>query len=240
MIFLQAQLDLDRADVDLISVPSNKPEAVDLKIQNTMYRVMEERNPATTTLVLISGDYDFVGQLRMAYEKGFRVVLIHSNMLGGTRLLGFAQSTHKMFIWEDIMGGLAQEEASSLSKKASKAPTSASELDRLPVCSAPVKAKDLPLAVKTGEMLPYFGPLLEALEGQGSEEVELARLGFMLKKSVIHFADHGFLISELRHLTWSITSLLDLRDTDSLTLDPSGRPLSARKVGVKNMPSRRR
>jgi hypothetical protein len=29
----------------------------------------------------ITGDYDFVSALRMAYDKGFRVILIHSTSL---------------------------------------------------------------------------------------------------------------------------------------------------------------
>ena len=43
--------------------------------------MIDQADPALHTIVLISGDYDFVSALRMAYDKGFRVVLIHSTSL---------------------------------------------------------------------------------------------------------------------------------------------------------------
>lgn len=109
-----AQRDLTRAGVELISVPSNKMEAADRVMENGIHRLVmaPELDALKSTIVLISGDYDFVDALEQARLKGFRVVIVHDVNLSGQRKDGYQRRAHgKMLPWEDITGPvLAQAE----------------------------------------------------------------------------------------------------------------------------------
>jgi len=86
-----AQRDLTRAGVELISVPSNKMEAADRVMENGIHRLVmsPELDADKSTIVLISGDYDFVDALEQSRLRGFRVVIIHDVNLSGERKDGW-------------------------------------------------------------------------------------------------------------------------------------------------------
>lgn len=105
---VKALENLGKADVDLICVPGRKPEAVDLKLQNSIYHTLETKESSTATIVLLSSDYDFLGVLRSAFLKGFRVVLIH-NTLPPEQHASYSSCTHAMFLWSDVVAHVREK-----------------------------------------------------------------------------------------------------------------------------------
>ncbi|CAF4867259.1 unnamed protein product [Rotaria sp. Silwood1] len=75
------RLSLHHANVDNINVPNGKPGAVDLKILLALDRFERNYRPPAT-VVLISGDIDFVGKLNdLRHRVGFHVIVIHNKQV---------------------------------------------------------------------------------------------------------------------------------------------------------------
>ncbi|CAF1267565.1 unnamed protein product, partial [Didymodactylos carnosus] len=69
---------LDSAGVSIIHVGGKKPQAADNKITLDLHRFERQTRPPAT-VVLISGDIDFVGALSdLKYHAGYNVVVIHN------------------------------------------------------------------------------------------------------------------------------------------------------------------
>lgn len=72
------QLNLLHANVRIIHVPDRKPGAVDRQIMLELDRFERAHRPPAT-IVLISGDIDFVGKLSdLRHQAGFHVIVIHN------------------------------------------------------------------------------------------------------------------------------------------------------------------
>ena len=72
------QLSLSHANVRIIQVPDRKPGAVDRQIMLELDRFERNHRPPAT-LVLISGDIDFIGKLSdLRHQAGFQVIVIHN------------------------------------------------------------------------------------------------------------------------------------------------------------------
>lgn len=72
------QLSLFHANVRIIHVPDRKPGAVDRQIMLELDRFERAHQPPAT-IVLISGDIDFVGKLSdLRHQAGFHVIVIHN------------------------------------------------------------------------------------------------------------------------------------------------------------------
>ena len=70
------RLGLQRANVQVVDVPDRKPGAADRCLQLDLDRI---EGRGKQTVVLISGDIDFVGKLNdLRYQRGFHLVLIHN------------------------------------------------------------------------------------------------------------------------------------------------------------------
>lgn len=63
-----------------------------------------------STIVLISSDLDFLKPMELAYQCGFRVVIIHDEGLDGDRKETYMRHCHaKMYMWKEVLGKLHQE-----------------------------------------------------------------------------------------------------------------------------------
>jgi transcriptional regulator NrdR family protein len=72
------QLSLHHANVRIVHVPDRKPGAVDRQIMLELDRFERAHRPPAT-IVLISGDIDFVGKLSdLRHQAGFHVIVIHN------------------------------------------------------------------------------------------------------------------------------------------------------------------
>jgi len=72
------QLSLFHANVRIVHVPDRKPGAVDRQIMLELDRFERAHRPPAT-IVLISGDIDFVGKLSdLRHQAGFHVIVIHN------------------------------------------------------------------------------------------------------------------------------------------------------------------
>jgi hypothetical protein len=72
------QVGLHHAGVSLRSVPSTKPGAVDLALLLDLDRFTLAHKPPAT-IVLISGDIDFVGKLNLLrHQQGYHIILVHN------------------------------------------------------------------------------------------------------------------------------------------------------------------
>jgi len=72
------QLNLFHANVRIVHVPDRKPGAVDRQIMLELDRFERAHRPPAT-IVLISGDIDFVGKLSdLRHQAGFHVIVIHN------------------------------------------------------------------------------------------------------------------------------------------------------------------
>ncbi|CAF1490446.1 unnamed protein product [Rotaria sordida] len=72
------QQSLHHANVRIIHVPDRKPGAVDRQIMLELDRFERVHRPPAT-IVLISGDIDFVGKLNdLRHQAGFHVIVIHN------------------------------------------------------------------------------------------------------------------------------------------------------------------
>ncbi len=72
------QQNLSHAAVRIVHVPDRKPGAVDRQIMLDLDRFERARRPPAT-VVLISGDIDFVGKLSdLRHHAGFHVIVIHN------------------------------------------------------------------------------------------------------------------------------------------------------------------
>ena len=72
------QLSLFHANVRIVHVPDRKPGAVDRQIMLELDRFERAHRPPAT-VVLISGDIDFVGKLSdLRHQAGFHVIVIHN------------------------------------------------------------------------------------------------------------------------------------------------------------------
>jgi hypothetical protein len=78
MISETNQINLHHANVRIIHVPDRKPGAADREILLELDR-FERAHRSPATIVLISGDIDFVGKLNdLRHQAGFRVIVIHN------------------------------------------------------------------------------------------------------------------------------------------------------------------
>jgi hypothetical protein len=78
MISEANQLSLHHANIGIVHVPDRKPGAVDRKIMLELDRFERVHRPPAT-IVLISGDIDFVGKLNgLRHQAGFYVIVIHN------------------------------------------------------------------------------------------------------------------------------------------------------------------
>jgi meiosis arrest female protein 1 len=78
MISQENQLNLFHANVRIVHVPDRKPNAVDRQIMLELDRFERAHRPPAT-IVLISGDIDFVGKLSdLRHQAGFHVIVIHN------------------------------------------------------------------------------------------------------------------------------------------------------------------
>ncbi|CAF3489430.1 unnamed protein product [Rotaria sp. Silwood1] len=74
------QQSLHHANVRIIHVPDRKPGAVDRQIMLELDRFERVHRPPAT-VVLISGDIDFVGKLNdLRHQAGFQVIVIHNKL----------------------------------------------------------------------------------------------------------------------------------------------------------------
>jgi len=72
------QLNLHHANVRIVHVPDRKPGGVDRQIMLELDRFERAHRPPAT-IVLISGDIDFVGKLSdLRHQAGFHVIVIHN------------------------------------------------------------------------------------------------------------------------------------------------------------------
>jgi hypothetical protein len=72
------QLSLFHANVRIVHIPDRKPGAVDRQIMLELDRFERAHRPPAT-IVLISGDIDFVGKLSdLRHQAGFHVIVIHN------------------------------------------------------------------------------------------------------------------------------------------------------------------
>ncbi|CAM2719524.1 unnamed protein product [Rotaria socialis] len=72
------QLSLFHANVRIVHIPDRKPGAVDRQIMLELDRFERAHQPPAT-IVLISGDIDFVGKLSdLRHQAGFHVIVIHN------------------------------------------------------------------------------------------------------------------------------------------------------------------
>ncbi|CAF0905869.1 unnamed protein product [Adineta ricciae] len=78
MISKDNQLSLLHANVSIVHVPDRKSGAVDRQIMLALDRFERAHRPPAT-IVLISGDIDFVGKLSdLRHQAGFHVIVIHN------------------------------------------------------------------------------------------------------------------------------------------------------------------
>lgn len=101
---------LDRSAVEMICV-SPKREDADRKLVSRLQREMAVLPPQRTTMVILSGDMDFVPQYQHARAQGFTVCVIHGGgMNDGNKA---ALSLHADIIgdWQVIMAPLIEDRA---------------------------------------------------------------------------------------------------------------------------------
>ncbi|CAF4965629.1 unnamed protein product, partial [Rotaria sp. Silwood1] len=92
--------------VRIIHVPDRKPGAVDRQIMLELDRFERVHRPPAT-VVLISGDIDFVGKLNdLRHQAGFQVIVIH-NKLAKEELKA---TVNAHYSWEEFTESLQQQE----------------------------------------------------------------------------------------------------------------------------------
>ena len=143
------QMSLSHANVRIAHVPGRKPGAVDREIMLDLDRFERAHRPPAT-IVLISGDIDFVGKLSdLRHQAGFTVIVIHNKP--AKQELKATVNAH--YPWEaftqataqppstngitGLMHGLAFQ-ASSTSKQ-SHHPGSVHRVDRSPHRASPTR-----------------------------------------------------------------------------------------------------
>ncbi|CAF4403488.1 unnamed protein product [Rotaria sp. Silwood2] len=100
------QQSLHNATVRIIHVPDRKPGAIDRQIMLELDRFERVIRPPAT-VVLISGDIDFVGKLNdLRHQAGFQVIVIH-NKLAKEELKA---TVNAHYSWEFFTQPLQQEE----------------------------------------------------------------------------------------------------------------------------------
>jgi stress-induced morphogen len=95
---IENQLKLSNANVRIVHVPSGKPGAVDLQILMDL-QSFERSHVPPATIVLISGDIDFVGKLSdLRHRARFDVIVIHNKPAKAE----LKATAHACFAWEEF------------------------------------------------------------------------------------------------------------------------------------------
>ncbi|CAF5129818.1 unnamed protein product, partial [Rotaria sp. Silwood1] len=93
-------------NVRIIHVPDRKPGAVDRQIMLELDRFERVHRPSAT-VVLISGDIDFVGKLNdLRHQAGFQVIVIH-NKLAKDEL---KETANVSYSWNEFTESVQQQE----------------------------------------------------------------------------------------------------------------------------------